>query len=313
MKRELVRASEKSFRHRMPALHSLMIFEAAARYMNFTQAAEELHVSQAAVSKQIKYLEEFFGFELFHRNGRKVLITAKGEQLRSRVSAALNYLADGIDELQGLEQGESVTIAANSAVSQFWLNGMISEFYQSHPHVDLNVRLISSDRTPDLFADDIDLNIAYDPGQRIGWNVAELFGEVLFPVASPEYLQRTACKVEEVAELLNYELLDFERIEPNWINWKVWFNALETGLSVRNTRRFSNYMVLMDAARRGQGIALGTAQLVDQQLAEGSLHRVGRLEVKSGRSYWLGVNESRAERPGLQMFYHWLLLKMSIA
>ncbi|MBN3563162.1 LysR family transcriptional regulator [Amphritea spongicola] len=291
----------------MPALHSLLVFEAAARHMNFTLAAEELHVSQAAVSKQIKYLETYFGFALFHREGRKVCLSAKGEQLHARVSASLNYLADGVDELQDSVEVESISIAANSAVSQFWLNGVISEFYRAHPETALNVRLISSDHTPDLFRDDIDLSIAYDPGQRIGWNLTELFAEVLFPVASPEYMARSMCEVGEVTGLLNYELLDFERLEPNWINWKVWFSAFDRHITVRNARRFSNYMVLVDAARRGQGVALGTAQLMDQQLADGSLQRVGELEVTSGRSYWLGINENRAGQPGLQSFYYWLL------
>ncbi len=301
----------KSFRHRMPALHSLLVFDAAARHMNFTLAAQELHVSQAAVSKQIKYLEAYFGFVLFHREGRKVHLSAKGERLHTRVNAALNYLADGVDELQESGQGESISIAANSAVSQFWLNGVISEFYRDHPETDLKIRLISSDHTPDLFSDDIDLSIAYDAGQRIGWKLTVLFGEVLFPVASPDYVASRMCDVGKVTDLLNYELLDFERLEPNWINWKVWFSAFDTGITVSNSRRFSNYMVLMDAARRGQGIALGTAQLMDQQLADGSLQQVGKLEVTSGRSYSLGINESRAEQPGLQGFYHWLLSKVS--
>lgn len=296
----------KSLRHRLPALHSLLVFEAAARHLNFTQAAAELHVSQAAISKQIKYLEEYFGFTLFQREGRKVMLTGAGSQLYSQASAALNYLADGVTSLQEQQQGDSISVAANTAVSQFWLNNAVSEFYRQYPRSDLNIRLVSSDQTSDLFADDIDLNIAYEPGLRGGWALKVLLAEILYPVASPEYLRLNDCRADYPQDLLNYCLLDFDRVEPNWINWKVWFESLGISRAYSSPRRFSNYMVLMDAARRGQGVALGTAGLVDQQLTEGSLQRLGNLQVVSGRSYWLGVNENRAGRPGVQIFFRWL-------
>ncbi|MDO6565288.1 LysR substrate-binding domain-containing protein [Amphritea sp. 1_MG-2023] len=297
----------KSLRHRLPALKSLMVFEAAGRTLNFTRAAEELHVSQAAISKQVKYLEEYLGFPLFERHGRRVILSSRGEQLHEKVSASFYYLADAVDEQRALVTTTSITVSANTAVSHYWLSHAINGFHRAYDNRALNIRVITSDNTQDLFSDEVNIAIAYEPGARAGWKMKTLFAEELFPVASPEYLKAFPVVGDNPAEFLNRRLLDFDRIEPNWINWKVWFEALSVdtqGLSISS--RFNNYIMLIDAAKRGQGVTLGTRHLIDSKLKDGQLCRVSDFSVLSGRRYWLVLNEAKPITEDCQLLFDWL-------
>lgn len=284
----------KSLRHRLPSPNSLLVFEAAGRTLNFTRAAEELHVSQAAISKQVKYLEDYLECELFERSGRRVVLTSMGKQLHQKVSASFNYLAGAVEELTDTDDQPVLTLAANTAVSHYWLGAAISAYQQRHPQQELNIRVVTSDTTEDLFAEEINIAIAYEPGLRSDWQMELLFAEELYPVTSPDYLQRHPFEGTRPEALLTHKLLDFEQIEPNWINWKVWLDALDidpTGLDVSSL--FNNYIMLIDAAKRGQGIALGSRYLMDDKLARGDLVRVGKTSMKSGRNYWIALNNSR--------------------
>lgn len=297
----------KSLRHRLPSLTSLMVFEAAARTLNFTRAAQELHVSQAAVSKQIRYLEEYFGFELFERHGRRVTLSSRGQQLLQKVSASFNYLADAVEEISARTTTSSVTLAANTAVSHYWLSAAINAFRDRYPAFGANIRVITSDQTSDLFADDVNLAVAYDPSQRIGWTGQLLFEEELYPVASPEYIQTHPLVGDGPQALLSHRLLDYERVEPNWINWQVWFEAL--GVDARGLKAVShgnNYIVLVDAATRGHGVTLGTRYLLDLELQSGKLARLSNLSVKSGRGYYLMLNNNQPFRDEVGLIHQWL-------
>lgn len=297
----------KSLRHRLPSLTSLMVFEAAGRRLNFTQAAQELHVSQAAVSKQIKYLEEYFGFALFDRQGRKVSLSPRGLHLHNKVNASFNFLADAVEDHLEDEETSSITVSANTAISHYWLGNAINAFYRTHSGRTPNIKVITSDMTRDLFVDEVDIAVAYEPGLRIGWNMNLLFEEEVFPVASPEYLAKHPFEGKDPSDLIRHELLDFERIEPNWMNWKAWLSELDIDAASYNiTHRFNNYIVLVDAAKRGQGITLGTKHLIDSKLADKQLIRLADFSVRSGRSYWLALNESKSINEDAKVFYDWL-------
>lgn len=298
----------KSFRHRLPALTSLMVFEAAARTMNFTRAAEELHVTQAAVSKQIRYLENYLGFELFKRDGKKVQLTTQGQHLFGKLNASFNYLADAVEDLCSTNDSKTITLAANTAISHYWLNGVIKDFRDQHPDFNINIRLITSDRTSDLFSENVDLAVVYDAEQRIKWTRHLLFEEELYPVASPDYISKKPLLEESLEALASYELLDYERLEPNWINWTLWFEAL--GLNTRHIKPSSygnNYITLVDAATRGHGVTLGTRYLLDQELKSGRLTRLSNYIVKSGRSYFLMANNERYLCKEVSQMREWLI------
>ena len=274
--------------------------------MSFTQAAQELHVSQAAISKQIKYLEDYLECTLFVRNGRRVSLSPVGKQLHQKVSASFHYLADAVEELTGSGEQNTVTIAANTAMSHYWLSNAISAYHRDYPTQDLNIRVITSDTTEDLFADDINISIAYEPGLRADWEMELLFPEELFPVASPQYLAQHPLVDSMPDGLLQHKLLDFERIEPNWINWKVWLEAQNIDTSqLEICSRFNNYIMLIDAAKRGQGITLGTRYLLDDKLEHGDLVRISDTSMTSGRNYWISLNNSKPiTKTTIEIFNH---------
>eukprot|EP00487_Bulimina_marginata_P000973 TRINITY_DN12005_c0_g1_i1.p1 TRINITY_DN12005_c0_g1~~TRINITY_DN12005_c0_g1_i1.p1 ORF type:complete len:207 (+),score=38.43 TRINITY_DN12005_c0_g1_i1:350-970(+) len=177
----------KSLRHRLPTLTSLMVFEAAGRRLNFTQAARELHVSQAAVSKQIKYLEDYFGFALFERQGRKVSLSPRGMHLHNKVNASFNFLADAVEDHLENDEVNSVTVSANTAMSHYWLGNAINVFYRAHNGRTPNIKVITSDITRDLFVMSGYCNrLRTWAAYRLNMNL--LFEEEMFPVASSEYL-----------------------------------------------------------------------------------------------------------------------------
>jgi len=284
----------KSLRHRLPTLNSLLVFEAAGRTLNFTQAARELHVTQAAVSKQIRYLEEHLGCVLFARNGRRVTLTAVGRQLHQKVSASLHYLVGAVEELSEISQRHTVTIAANTAVSHYWLGRAISAYQKTYSVRELNFRIITSDVTEDLFTNDVHMVVTYEPGPRKGWDMEQLFPEVLFPVASPAYLERYPFDFSNPETLLAHTLLDAERLEPTWVDWLAWLQALDMDTAALEVAGlFNNYIMLIDAAKRGQGIALGTRYLLDDKLADGELVRVADMNMYSGRNYWIALNNAK--------------------
>lgn len=297
----------KSLRHRLPPLTGLMFFEAAARTLNFTRAAEELHVSQAAVSKQIRQLEEGLGFALFERVGRRVQLTPRGAQLQSKVSAAFNYLADAVDELSVKRSAAVVTLAANTAISHFWLSEVMKDFRSRNPNFAASIRTITSDQTSDLFHDSVDIAVVYDASQRIDWTGQLLFEEEIFPVASPAYVESHPLTGEGPDALLAQILLEYERLEPNWINWAAWFASL--GIEpkrVKATEYGNNYIVLVDAAIRGRGVTLGTRYLLDAEIRSARLARLSSLNVRSGRGYFLMRNGQRPVRPEVEQVHRWI-------
>ena len=298
----------KSFRHRLPSLNSLMIFEAAARTMNFTRAAEELHVTQAAVSKQIRYLEDYLDCVLFHRDGRKVKLTTQGQHLYEKLNASFNYLADAVEDLSQPNNSNSITLAANTAVSHYWLNHVIRDFRKRYPDFKSNIRLITSDRTKDLFDANIDISIVYDSEPRNKWSQHILFEEELYPVASPEYAKNHPFHNSDLNTLLNYDLLDYEQIEPNWINWSLWFKHFGiTKAPLKISGYSNNYITLIDSAIHNQGVTLGTRYLLDQELKNHHLIQLSPFTMKSGRYYFLMMNHESDHRPEIKLMHEWLL------
>lgn len=297
----------KSFRHRLPPLHALLVFEAAARQQNFSRAARELHVSQAAVSQQVRALEAYLETPLFRRAGRGVALTRQGEQLQERVNAALSYLVDAVETVTSPQTAMGISLAANTAISHLWLGPAVHAFRRRYPAEATRLRLVTSDHSHDLVADDVDIAILYDSPPRLEWSLEPLFEECLFPVAAPAYLDRYGRDLEGPEALLAHRLLDFERIEPNWVNWGRWFGALGVATNELVPEAvFNSYSLLLDAAEQGQGVALGTRHQVDARLADGTLERLGAFQVKTGCHYWL-ARRRQQESPEIALLSDWLL------
>ena len=173
-------------------------------------------------------MKSIWQLTLFERTGRSVRLTSQGHILQERAAAAFHFLADGVEAMTGQTGQEMrVTVSANGALSHFWLGPALNRIQEDWSGPPISFRLISSDHSPDLFADEVDIAVAYDPVTRPGWEMLPLFEEELWPVASPEYLRKHPFLGDDVQALAGHHWLDFDRAEPNWINWPEWLKRMQ--------------------------------------------------------------------------------------
>lgn len=281
----------------MPSLGALAVFDAAARHMNFTAAARELNVTQAAVSKRIKVLEQELGLVLFRRSGRSLALTEQGSALARRTHSALDYLEESCARLHGGTTSPIVTIAANTAVSHFWLGPKLRQYALAEPATTL--RLLTTDRTIDIVGEDNDIVILYGQGERPGWNLLRMFPEELVPVAAPRYLESAGIPTDRSLPLTpdylaSLALLDYEQFEAGWTTLAMWFDWAGVTRPEHGRRQlFSSYAITIEAALSGDGIALGSLSLLSDIIAEGRLVVVSDLVFATGQSYFIGVRQDR--------------------
>lgn len=299
----------KSFRHQLPPMTALMAFEAAARLSSFTKAAEELGVTQAAVSRQIHMLEEDFGFLLFTRGHRKVTLTSQGRSLAAAASDAFRLIADATTELRREGSGEELTISATVAFSHFWLMPRMSQFSRLHPEITL--RIVSQDGMPDLDQGDVDVAIRFGLGEWQNGRAEMLFRDEVFPVCSPEFAENLAADIQ-AAELIRLPLISNEANDPMWIGWNAWLSnfGLSNPGKLRGMR-CSFYTEAIYAALNGHGIALGWNRLVSDLVDQKRLVRLGRMSVVPKGGYFVVVPRTRKPTASLEQFMEWLLTEQS--
>lgn len=277
------------YRTALPPLDLLVFFEAAYRVGSFTGCAAELHVTQAAVSKRIRQLEDWIGEPLFARSGKRLLKTAAGERLYQSASTALEFLRLGLGSLRE-SAAKPLSLAANTAVGMFWLTPLLHAFGLSDQACPIS--LTTSDNAKDLFGRENDLVVAYSSGAVAGWATTRLLDEVLTPLAAPAVAKALrAGKSKRFADLgpaASLPLLNYPRFAPDWVDWKVWFSALGLGGSSRwRMETKSTYSQTIGEAIRGRGIALGSLTLLHAELASGRLVRLSKDVLHSGRGYYL--------------------------
>jgi len=279
----------KRYRAALPPLDLLIFFEAAHRVGSFTGCAAELHVSQAAVSKRIRQLEEWVGEPLFVRNGKRLLTTDSGDRLYETVGMALEFLRQGLGNLRENAQ-RPLSIAANTGIGMFWLAPQLQAFGLSEDACP--TRLVTSDNGNDLLSNKNDLVVAYGNGSFPGWNSSLLLEEELTPVGSPELaLKLGADQARCFAELQSAgspPLLNYTRSGPDWVDWRVWFSSLRLeGLGGWRLQARSTYSQTIGEAIRGNGIALGSISLLYAELRTGRLVRLSSDVLRTGRGYYL--------------------------
>jgi DNA-binding transcriptional LysR family regulator len=254
---------------RIPALSALAVFEAAGRHLSFTAAARELHVTQGAVSRQIRTLEQGLGVALFRRARRSVQFTAEGKRFHQAVTMALEHIADAVREAMAAGGHSGITIAATLAVSTLWLMPVMSKLRAELP--DLEVQILASDADLDGIGQPFDVGIRYGSGTWPGFRSTLLGRGEVFPVCAPAYLEGRL-PPGGAAALLGETLLKLEDERWDWIDWPVWFAELGIrGPCPPPALRVNSYPLLLQAARDGQGIALGWRYLVDGDLGNGTL------------------------------------------
>lgn len=295
----------QNLQKRLPNVSGLVAFEAAARHQSFTRAADELHVTQAAVSQQIKGLEEQLGTQLFYRKHRAIVLTAAGRRFQGVVAMALEHIAVAADELRQAGPENSVTVGVTHAVASFWLLPRMPKFRAAHPGIEVHV--LATDVELEEVRDRIDAGIRYGKGRWPGFRAHRLSTTEVFPVCSPDYrLRRPALTRPE--DLLDETLLSLEDARWNWIDWPAWF--AEQGVKRPKGQpglKVNSYPLLIQAARNAQGIALGWRFLIDDLLETGELIRALEASVETGQGFYLVTPEDAAPSSQANAFFEWVV------
>ena len=282
----------------LPPLETFRFFEAAARHLNFTQAAEEMRVTHGAVSQRIKRLEEHLGTRLFRRSGRRMLLTDEGRRLLKRVQAAISEIAEGVEAIRPRDRDRTLTISTVPCFAAYWLLPRLADFNEHHPDIQVNIRAALS--LTDFARDGVDMAVRFGPGTWPGLISIKLYDEELVPVCSPAF--RGAQQPRVPADLLKMPLLHDER-QP----WSIWFEAV--GLAYRDAGqgpRYSDGNLLLPAAIAGLGVALARASLVEADLASGRLVRLFSRSVPTRYSYFIVYPPGSETLGKIQVFQQWL-------
>lgn len=292
----------------LPSPTALLAFEAAARHGSLTRAAAELNVTPGALSRQVKRLEAEAGCALFRRGHRSLEPTAEGETLRAVLADSLTAIAEVFARIQAQgAAGPAVTLGTTTAFAQLWLMPRLGAFWRAHPEI--RIDHVISDRAQELGRAGIDLRIRYGQGRWRGEAAVALYNDCIYPVAGPAL---AASYPEATAErLASLPLLQVEGVDPDWIDWEAWLRL--AGLPARRSgsgatfRRFTSYVVALQAAQDDQGVALGWHSLVAPLLQEGRLCRLGTLEVRDPGAFYLTWTEGRPLSAEAAALRDWLL------
>ena len=293
---------------RLPSLDLLKGFEAAARLLSFTKAADELHLTQSAVSRQIQDLEQQLGVPLFQRRHRALALTDAGQQLFSaaaQVLATMRAVTDRVRASSGARRVLSVTTMASFA--SLWLVPRLAGFARDHPGVD--VRIATEPRMQDLEREGLDVGIRYCTDEIAGASAVRLFGERVFPVCSPALASDSKRPLREPADLGHHVLLQYDDPEgyAPWLNWKSWLELFGLAdLRPAGSILLSGYEHIIPAAIAGQGVALGRSPLVRELIAAGTLVAPFPRASESSRAYFAVVSENAEGRAEVDDFLSWL-------
>lgn len=285
----------------LPPLNALRAFDAAARHLSFTLAAAELHVTQAAISHQIKALEQSLGIALFRRANRRLTLSEAGQAYLPAVRQAFDALVVATARLRAQDSRGRLTLSTLSSFAARWLVPRLGKFMRAHPEIDL--RISPGDALVNFRRDDVDVAIRYGRGRYAGLHSVRLMTEDLFPVCSPRLLAGPTPL--RAPEDLRRHLLLHDDNESGWRNW-----LLAAGVDGIDLTRGPLYMdsgMLIEAAINGDGVALARGALARDALASGKLQRPFHLRLPAEYAYYFVCPEESAERPRVVALRDWLV------
>ncbi|MGN8117248.1 LysR substrate-binding domain-containing protein [Labrys sp. 22185] len=287
----------------LPPLAAIRVFEAVARHLSFTRAAAELGMTQAAVSYQIKLLEERFGGPLFLRKPRQIELSAAGQRLAPAITDAFALMAEAYAAARGGVEGV-LTVCAKVSFATSWLARHIGAFQLAHPT--LAVRIEATDRAIDFTREETDVAIFFGTGDWPGLQAHRLLPGDYTPMLSRNLVARLGPHYTP-ADLLRIPLLD-----PGDYWWREWFEA--AGVSYEMPKlvyNLSSQAVINAAAKAGQGAAILSTALYDDDLAEGRLIQPFELVLPSDRAFYLVYPEMRRNQPKIRTFRDWILAELA--
>ncbi len=289
---------------RLPPLNGLKAFEAAARSESFTRAAQELNVTQGAVSHQVKALEDTLGLKLFRRQRQRLILTEAGRDYLAVIRDALDQIAAGTDRLLNHQESRVLTVSTSLDFAAKWLVNRLGRFAETHPDVDL--RVSATTQYADFTRDDVDIAIRHGDGNWPGLDVKQLYSERLFPICSPKLVVGRN-RITKVADLLKFPLLRLEDAK----NWTRLFEAAGVKATVSPGPILNRASMLIDAAIDGQGIALARTALAAWDLINGRLVRPVAVSLKMANTYWIVCPKSASNVPKIATFRNWIFAEVA--
>ncbi len=294
----------------IPGMRALRTLMAAGRHLNFTRAADELGLTPAAVSFQIKEIEEQLGVKLFTRTSRTIRLTEPGVILCEAAADALDVMSRAISKAQKAARGTAqLKVTVDPQFATKWLMRRVEHFRKLHADIDL--RFDISYEVRDFEVDDIDVAIRFGTGRYPGLSASRLFHNVIVPVCSPRLLA-SGKPLREPRDLLHHTLahIEWSRQGVTWPNWRMWMAAAGINdFDDSNTIVFATSSNAVDAAMTGDAVALADFAMVANDLSEGRLVRPFELSIKvpSEFAYFLVYPEQTAQDPRITAFRDWIL------
>ena len=291
-------------RPRLPPLNALKAFEAAARHESFTRAAEELCVTQGAVSHQVKALEAELAIKLFNRERQRLIITEAGRDYLAVVRDALDWIAVGTERLLQRQNAGVLTVSTSPDFAAKWLVHRLGHFAEAHPSIDL--RVSATMHHVDFAREDVDMAVRHGDGNWPGLDAVELSAEQLFAVCSPKLL--SGRRLGKPADILKFPLLHLD----SRADWRKWLQAV--GISDANVKHgpvLNRASMVIDAAINGQGIALARTTLAAWDLLNGRLVRPFPESLRLSKTYWIVCPKATSKVPKIVTFRGWLLAEAS--
>jgi LysR family transcriptional regulator, glycine cleavage system transcriptional activator len=284
---------------KLPPLNALRAFEAAARHLSFTRAANELHVTQAAISHQVKGLEEWFGAPLFKRLNRNLKLTEQGAALLPELQKAFDHIAEATASLRH-PGAEALTITTMPSFGAKWLLPRLARFEDRHPGID--VRLSTTTVLVDFRQQDCDLAIRFGKGRWPGLRAEFLMQDSYATVCSP------SLEIASPADLARVTLLHDDVWDISDVGWADWLRAAGIdGVNVNRGPRFSDSSLLLQSAMDGRGVALTRSSLVLDDVRAGRLVQPFDLRLPTEEAYYLVAPAKHFARPKVAAFREWLL------
>jgi LysR family glycine cleavage system transcriptional activator len=292
---------EAKLRRSLPPLNALRSFEAAARHQSFTRAADELCVTQGAVSHQVKALEAELGLKLFNRERQGLAITEAGRDYSAVVRDAFDSIALGTDRLLQRLRSGVITVSTSPDFAAKWLVSRLGRFAETHPETELKIS--ATMHHVDFTREDVDLAIRHGAGDWAGLDAVNLCFEELFPVCSPALL-RTRRGIHNPEDVLQFPLLHLDDRR----DWSRWLEAAgASGEGLLHGPILNHASMLIDAAIDGQGIALARTALAAADLIYGRLVKPFQAALPLKNRYWIVCPRATSSMPKITIFRKWLL------